>query len=302
MQPKKKNTLRAYFTFNARERRAMLLLIFLITIFFIAPHLIPNLVKPIAEDQKQRGQIKTDTDSFQNRLSNNKVFDHSYDLQKKVQPAKLYPFNPNTISTDQWKAFGVREKTAETIKKYLQKGGCFNKPEDLRKIWGLSDELVNQLMPYVIIPASVHEVRKESFNSKSVKAKQIDINVASQEEWESFRGIGSGLAGRIIKFRDRLGGFTSIEQVGQTFGLPDSTFQQIKSQLHIGVTPVRLLNINQLSVEDLGKHPYIGYKTARTILQFRQQHGNYHSVQELKKIESLTTEDFHRMEPYLTIE
>lgn len=300
MQPKKKNTLRAYFTLNARERRAMLLLLILIIIFFIAPHLIPNIVKPKAEDPKLNLSAKTDSGLFKQRFSREKDYAGSRDLSEKKNPIRLYPFDPNTLSADEWIVLGVREKTAETIKRYLQKGGHFNKPEDLRKIWGLSDQLADQLIPYVQISRSVHREKKEQFNIKSPAAKQIDVNAASQEEWESLRGIGPGMANRIIKFRDKLGGFISIDQVGQTYGLPDSTFQQIKGRLDIGVTPVRLLNINQLSAEELSKHPYIHYKAARAIVQYREQHGKYHSPDEINKIESLTSDVLLRLEPYIT--
>jgi competence protein ComEA len=300
MQPKNKNTLRAYFTLNVRERRAMLLLLFLIIIFFIAPHLIPKIVKLTAEETKLNVSTKKDSGSFKQHFSREKDFGRSRELSEKKNPIRLYPFDPNTLSVDEWIAFGVRENTAQTIKRYLQKGGHFNKPEDLRKIWGLSVQLANQLIPYVQISRSVEREKKEQFNIKSPAAKQIDVNAASQEEWESLRGIGPGMANRIIKFRDKLGGFISIGQVGQTYGLPDSTFQQIKGRLHIGVTPVRLLNINQLSAEELSKHPYIHYKAARAIVQYREQHGKYHSADEIKKIESLTSDVLLRLEPYIT--
>jgi len=300
MQPKNKNTLRAYFIFNARERRAILLLLFLIIIFFIAPHLIPNFVKQKAKDQKRNELSKTDSGSFKQRFSSEKDDSGIIELRGKKTPIRLYSFDPNTLSVDEWIAFGVREKTAETIQRYLQKGGHFNKPEDLRKIWGLSEKLANQLIPYVQISRSVQKEKKQQFNIKSPAAKQIDINAATQDEWESLRGIGPGMANRILKFRDKLGGFISIDQVGQTYGLSDSTFQQIKGRLHIGVTPIRLLNVNQLSAEELSRHPYIQYKAARAIVQYREQHGKYHLVDELKKIESLTSDVFFRLEPYIT--
>jgi competence ComEA-like helix-hairpin-helix protein len=300
MQPKKNNTLRAYFTLNARERRAMLLLLFLIIIFFIAPHLIPNIVKPKAKDPKPNVPTKTDSGTFKQHFSREKDNGRSRDLSEKKDPIPLYPFDPNTLSVNEWIAFGVREKTAQTILRYLENGGHFNKPEDLRKIWGLSEQLADQLIPYVQISRSVEREKKEQFNIKSPAEKQIDVNAASQEEWESLRGIGPGMANRIIKFRDKLGGFISVDQLGQTYGLPDSTFQQIKGRLNIGVTTIRLLNINQLSAEELSKHPYIHYKAARAIVQYREQHGKYHSPDQLKKIESLTSDVLLRLEPYIT--
>lgn len=300
MKPEKKNTLRTYFTFNAREIRAVILLSILIIIFFIAPYVIPNMVT-INMAVRHNPQPTTDTVSFDQSFKKDHQHLNKADIPEQTSSVKLYPFDPNKLTAEEWKDLGVRKKTATTIMNYRQKGGRFDHPEDLRKIWGLSNELADKLIPYVHIEKAQKQEIKIN-HSKQLQAKQIDINSAVQEDWESLPGIGPSLASRIMKFREKLGGFVSIEQVGQTYGLPDSTFQKIRSRLNTGESPVRLLNINQLSVEELSKHPLIRYRIARAIVQYREQHGAYHSVQELQKIESLTKENYILLEPYITVD
>jgi len=296
---KPKNTLRAYCTCNAQETRVIILLLMLISLFFVAPYLIPNIVKQKTGKHTEHMTALADSNHSGNKFYSSKPIVKRNNKADRQVTFPLHSFDPNTLSVEQWTSFGVQEKTARTICKYVQKGGRFYKPEDLRKIWGLSKEQVDKLIPYVRIQ-NAEKPKSEINYSKKISTVFIDINGASKEEWESLPGIGPGLAERIMNFREKLGGFVSVDQVSQTYGLPDSTFQKIRSRLNPGTTPLRLLNINRLSTDELSKHPYIRYRTARAIVQYREQHGAYQSIQDLKKIESLTEEIYIRIEPYIT--
>src|SRR6185295_10645555 len=100
----------------------------------------------------------------------------------------------------------------------------------------------------------------------------------------SLPGIGSKLSQRIVAFRNKLGGFYSVNQVGETYLLPDSTFQKIKPRLFIGDAAVKQININLASVDEMKVHPYLKYTLANAIFQYRRQHGNFDSVGGIKKI------------------
>src|SRR4029077_14480458 len=82
----------------------------------------------------------------------------------------------------------------------------------------------------------------------------VDVNLADTSGYISLPGIGSKLSQRIIAFRDKLGGFYSVNQVGETYLLPDSTFQKIKSRLVISDTAVKKININLASVDEMKVH------------------------------------------------
>ena len=114
-------------------------------------------------------------------------------------------------------------------------------------------------------------------------------------------GIGAKLGARIINYRNKLGGFYSVEQVGETFGLPDSTFQKIKPYLEVDEM-VKKININTAELDELKAHPYIRYHLANAIVQYRKQHGSFRAVNDLSKIMIMDAENLRKMSPYLTVD
>ena len=127
----------------------------------------------------------------------------------------------------------------------------------------------------------------------------IDINEADTTAFIALPGIGSKLANRIISFREKLGGFYSVDQVGETHNLPDSTHQRVKSFLKVGDKQVKKININTADANTLKTHPYIRWNVANAIIQYRGQHGDYKSVDELKQIAIITPEVFEKISPYI---
>jgi competence ComEA-like helix-hairpin-helix protein len=98
-----------------------------------------------------------------------------------------------------------------------------------------------------------------------------------------------------------LGGFHSVEQVGETFGLQDSVFQKIKPMLKLNNTVIKQININTATLDELKAHPYIRYQIGNAIVQYRLQHGNFTSLSDLKKIMILTDEIYNKALPYLKL-
>ncbi len=128
----------------------------------------------------------------------------------------------------------------------------------------------------------------------------IEINSADTTGFIYLPGIGSKLAARIINFRDRLGGFYSVEQVGETYGLPDSTYQKIRQYLKIENSAVKKININTATVDELKVHPYIKYTIAKPIVAYRNEHGPFLKAEDIKNVMAVTDEVYHRIAPYIT--
>ena len=202
----------------------------------------------------------------------------------------------------------MRDKTIATIKNYLSKGGKFYKAEDIKKIWGLDETLADKLMPYIQIEKKEYaanekqeEYSKPVYEKKTYTPSTIDINTADTTAFIALPGIGSKLAQRIITFRDKLGGFYKIEQLGETFGLPDSTFQKIKPRLSLSNNAVKQININTATVDEFKSHPYIRYAVGNAIVQYRNQHGSFSALTDLKKVVAVTDEIFIKASTYLKI-
>lgn len=225
--------------------------------------------------------------------------------------AQLFKFDPNSIDVAGWQKLGVKEKTANSIQKYLSKGGKFREPSDIKKVWGISPELQQKLLPYVdIAPVAQQPYYKAKYFPAAAYVKNdyqkrivdaIDINEADTSAYIALPAIGSKLAGRIVNFRERLGGFYAIAQVSETFGLPDSSYQKIKPFLRLNSRTLRQMNINTVSEEQLRQHPYVRWQLAKVIIEYRKQHGSFASVADLRKIMIITEEIFKRIEPYLKL-
>ena len=129
----------------------------------------------------------------------------------------------------------------------------------------------------------------------------IDINLADTTAFIALPGIGSKLAERIVKFREKLGGFYSIEQIGEVYGLADSVFQKIRPLFIMGTFTVKKINLNKASLDELKTHPYIRFVIARSIVTWREQHIAFSSLEELKKIVLMTEEIYTKVYPYLEL-
>ncbi len=127
---------------------------------------------------------------------------------------ELFSFDPNTLDAAGFRRLGLQDKTINTLLKYRSKGGHFWKAEDLRKIYGLQKADADRLIPYVQIAGQqqtfAQTAKAQTFYSKS-KPAIIDINTATAAQWKALPAIGEVLASRIVKYRDKIGGFTSID-------------------------------------------------------------------------------------------
>ncbi|MEO6134679.1 MAG: helix-hairpin-helix domain-containing protein [Ginsengibacter sp.] len=306
-----------YLTFSRKERLGIIILIFGIVILTLLPNFFSYFIteKKYETDSFKKELARLKIDSSDRRDFNKKKFSNYVDYSKSnsnAQPinAVLFYFDPNKATEADWIKLGVREKTALTIQKYISKGGKFRTAEDLKKVYGLNKLDVDRLVPFVKIEEPENKYasfeKKENTNAPfSYKPRTIvnvDINLADTTAYIALPGIGSKLSLRIISFRDKLGGFYSIEQVAETFLLPDSTFLKIKPFLVLSNMSVRKININTALLDELKAHPYIRYTIAKVIVEYRNQHGNFTTVEQLKKINLITEEIFQKVKPYLTVE
>jgi len=133
------------------------------------------------------------------------------------------------------------------------------------------------------------------------KLQELDINLADSAVWSRLPGIGFRLALRIVHFREKLGGFYSVDQVRETYGLPDSTYQLIRPFLQNNRTEVQKINLNAAEQEVLQAHPYIRWKLAKEIIQYREQHGGFKSVAELQQLALVDSENYKKLAPYLEV-
>ena len=313
---------RDYLTFTRKERIGIIVVLVLILLIIFLPKVIVTRSnsKPSPIDTTWVAQIrkleKKQPETNKQQLSeNNDVAEYQYDRTKNKYnesiKGELFYFDPNKLSADGWKKLGLRDKTIQTIQNYLSKGGHFKKTEDLQRIYGLRQDQYERIAPYIQIESLPGVKGDQTVNVRSINENPttkkftshysvIDINAADTTSFIALPGIGSKLAARIVNFREKLGGFYSIEQVGETFGLPDSTFQKIKQYLKLEDISLRKININTATVDELKTHPYIRWSVANPIVAYRNEHGVFSKLEDIKKVAAITDEIYNKIIPYLT--
>jgi competence protein ComEA len=331
--------IKEYLSFTRRERVAIVGLLVLIISAYVLPYFVkPASKPPSARELHEFRKLEQQWSKAKNEEGNN-AFAHTPPImndggeeENAGPPGRLFYFDPNTLSAAGWKQLGLRSKTIGTILKYLSKGGRFYLPADVKKIYGLQPQEYARLERYIRIskPAYPHvpydapadgegahktagvtigavgSSDRNSFASSrtrftaSAKAP-IDINTADTTAWISLPGIGSKLAARIVHFRERLGGFYDVQQVGETYGLQDSTFQKILPLLRHGEYQTRKINLNTADVETLKQHPYLRFNIAQAIVRYREQHGPFTSPEALMQVAAVTPGIYRKVAPYLAL-
>lgn len=284
-----KNNLREYLIFTKKERWGVIILLLLSFGLLVLPYFFPRKQLPLL-DQPLTDELQQLEKSL---LSN---ADDKLNVKANI-PTHLFPFNPNTIELKDWLTLGVNEYLAKRILNYRNKGGQFRKPEDLKKIWGMSVEQANQLIPFVVLPPPPQVYRYEKKTPPI-----IDINTASIEDWKSLPGIGESISNRIIKYREKTGGFARMEELSGVFGLQDSVLDLVKPFLRVNAQTVPKSPLNRASAYVLALKAGIPEAVAKEIVRIRMAKGNYADFEELKQIADVTNEMLQRLRTAFIIE
>ncbi|MEQ9425257.1 MAG: helix-hairpin-helix domain-containing protein [Cyclobacteriaceae bacterium] len=297
--------IRHYFNFSRRETDGFLVLVPILMLIITSPSLYKQYLishnTPNEEIEIRDKWLETIA------LVPNENQDNP---QKKYNSDKIkpQPFNPNTASLEELIDLGLSARLSNTILNYRGKGGVFQNKEHLLKIYGMDSALYRQLEQYIVIPIQPSKSPDEKplfahkSNSKSTEVilRKANLNAATEEDLRGVYGIGEVLSKRIISFRDALGGFYNLNQLKDVYGLADSTRIRMleKFSLTDSTVAVRKINLAIATIEEIGKHPYINYKLAKVISEFRKQH-DIQTIDQLKDIKLIDDSLFLKISPYL---
>jgi competence ComEA-like helix-hairpin-helix protein len=140
---------------------------------------------------------------------------------------------------------------------------------------------------------------KRVFEEKT--AIQLELNTADSADFIKLSGIGPVFASRIVKYREKLGGFLTKNQLMEIYGMTDTLYQKIDSFLTLNANKIQKINLNSADFKTLINHPYIDYNATNGILKYRDQNGDYESIEDLKLLYSLDEKTIERIKPYLTV-
>jgi competence ComEA-like helix-hairpin-helix protein len=142
--------------------------------------------------------------------------------------------------------------------------------------------------------------RKIFISNKLKEGSTIELNSADSAQLTRVHGIGGTFAMQIIRYRNRLGGFNNKQQLMEVYGIDTAKYAEIKGQLTVDRSKITKMNINTISFASLRQCPYLGYKQASAIIEYRNQHGKYASAEDLKNVAIITPEILSKIEPYIT--
>jgi len=281
------------FKFTKREKRgSIILLLLLITLMFL-PRFFRTSQQPLVFEftEEEKEQIEVLKTKSQNaKKQREKKFSSSskkFESKEFTKPLPTEPFDPDTMSAVSWQSLGLSERQAEVLISYKVRSGGFYNIDQLYSAYVLDSTRVNAWKPFLV------------FNKKKPIEKKIEVNGATAEELKALKGIGEKLSERIVTYREKLGGFVSVEQIAEVYGLSAETFEAIKAKITVDLNKVKTIEINRIEMKELAAHPYFTFQMAKLIVNYRLQHGPYSSMDELLKSKGIEIEDVTKVEPYI---
>lgn len=294
-----------FFHFNKQERNGVFVLCVIIAVLFGV-----RLLMPLVNNDSNSVQFITIPPSDLKQVNNSETELTPNNVTKGSAETKIsierFVFNPNTISAEDAQKLGLSKKLSATLINFRNKGGKFFKPEDLNKLYGLPPQLYEELESYILIPNSKSEFKRDTVYptarvyEKKVYAKTVvEINTADSLSIVYLKGIGPGFTKRIMKYRAMLGGFHSINQLKEVYGMTDSTFTLLSSQIKLDQNSISKIPINAIDFNSLRKHPYFNFQTAQAVVNFRLKHGKL-TEQSFRDLGVFSDEKLRLILPYLS--
>ena len=258
---------------------------------------------------------------FLNFSSNSKVnpamakwlaLQNELDSLKQIQPDasyKMYPFNPNFITDFKGYKLGMTIEQIDRLLAYRKQNKYVNSTADFQKVTGVSDSLLNVISPYFKFPDWVNKNETETkpkwidfSKGKAVEKEKVivlDINAATKEDLMRVYGIGEALSDRILKQKEALGDFVSMEQMNDVWGLQPEVVQKLQTQFKVIKTPnPKKIIINQATIKELGQFPYFRYPISKNIVTFRSMNGDI-KIEDLLKIKGFPIDKIKIIALYL---
>jgi len=291
--------IKSHFWYNNSQRNGILFLAILI----ISLQLVYFFVDFSEEDSTDLNT--TEIIEFQQRIDSLKQ------LAIEKRKPKIYPFNPSFLTDYRGYKLGMSTEEIDRLLEHRAKGKYINSAKQFQQVTQINDSLLKTIEPYFKFPDWVlnkQNAKTNSFGVSSISRTQEkeesfiikDINSATAEELKSVRGIGEKLSQRIVKYRNKLGGFLVNEQLYEVWYLDKEVADKVLERFIIITKPeIKKINVNTASFKEVLSIVYIDYELTKKIFNYRDEVAELQSLEELKKIDSFPIEKFDRIALYL---
>ena len=307
-----------FFYFSKGQRTGIVVLILLILFVVVLNVFLPRIISPNpeptaevqAEMQAFRSNLRsldslralTRQQEYESRFRSNYAYRN---FGEKQTAYSLFPFDPNTADSATFVKLGLKPYVVANILKFRAKGAQFRTPESFSKVYGISAEKFSELEPYISIKSSETGLRSDSVKqiaAKKVENIVVELNSADTTLLMQVKGVGRFLARSIVRFRMQAGGFVSVEQLRDVYGMREENYLKIKDSFRVNTGLVQKIQINTASVDKLKNHPYLSFYQAKAIYELRRKEGKLKSVHDLKQIEDIDEQTLVRLSPYLSFD
>lgn len=307
--------LQDYFTFSRNERKGLIILLIIIFLLAVVNKVMFHFEKTgktdsvLFDSAKEELGLLNDSVNLHQRpaavLSKvNPGFvqeDGSYHAERQqpketaTSAPELFPFDPNRASDDDFYRLGFSEKQVISIRKYMKNGVVFRNRDDFFRIKVITVNQREMLADYVLIG------QNENTSSENVVLPgqvSVELNSADSILLKQLPGIGDKLSKRIVKYRDLLGGFHSVGQLKEVYGLREETIDGIADKVTVDISKIKKIDLNFADVSELSRHPYLQKDLAKRIVKFRSEKGSIRSLDVLRDSMILNIDDYNRLKPY----
>lgn len=308
-----------YFEYYPSEKRGVFYLLVIIVLWAVGLYVYSRMVVPVEPDYEFQQAV---TEYYAQQGLTERT---ASDALKKSSPRdwNLFEFDPNLISQDSLILLGLPDYTARAIVNFRNSGGSFKTAKSLSKIYTLSEEDFNVVMPYVkISPAfSKRHPKNKGYNTRyreydnnysysdstrtSASARKprpiVELNRADSAELRAVSGIGGYFAGAISRRRKALGGYYSFDQLLEIFKLDTASLDRVAPSLTLDTTLIQKIDINAVSLDELRLHPYFPYSLANSLVKMREAHGPYSKISDIKRSYLMNDSIFDRVKIYLEV-
>ena len=307
--------MREAFAFTDRERNGTLVLLFLIVGLLVFMSVQERFVSLPPEDFSQFDRFvasvkeaETRDSVFAEQEKNSSPFPdvaQEAGTHSVYHSKELFNFDPNHLPEDDWVRLGLSPAQARSVKNFEAKGGSFRTKEDVKKLFVISAERYRELEPYIVLPEKLSDEEMQQSTVASAQKKPVkipvivELNTADSADLVALKGIGPAFAKRILEYRERLGGYSSKEQLHEVFGIDSAHFESIKDLVKADPSYIRKISINGASAAEFKKLPYISWNVANGLVNYRKAHGLFKSVEEVRGCALVTPELYSKISPYL---
>jgi len=294
------NKLKSHFSFSKQERSGIFFLLLIIVTLQVVFYVMNYAFSPM------EGKVVIDKET-------QAKFDALKQKSQEKDSIRIFPFNPNFISDYKGYTLGMSLEEINRLHAFRAQHEFVNNADEFQKVTLVSDSLLQVISPYFKFPewtnnkSTNHKRTSTLRNQKDLitendKFQVYDLNNATAEDLKTVNGIGDKLSARIVKFRDRLGGFLLDDQLNDVYGLePEVVVRTLEKFQVLSRPSIKKININSATVDEIAKLIYIRYNVATNIVEYREINGSISSFNELTKIVDFPVDKIHRIELYLSL-